>query len=308
MNGKEFSVMEERCQQNYIKAGQCYHVCSAENHNIMFRSEAEYREAMNIVAFVSFMFADVAVYTFQIMSNHFHFVMAGDKRRIEEFMHMLVVKLCAAPALIHSVGDVKSLEFRLIPVESLNNLRNVIAYTNRNGFVVNQAHSPFSYPWGANRYFFNPEAMLRVRCEAQHAVQVQKRELFHSNQLAKNKDVVILDGYVPPACYCRIHEAEGLFRSCHHYFHCVSRNVESARDIAKSIGESVFYSDDELFSVVGQICSKKFESPSALSLTVVQKSEVARILHFEYNATNKQIARMLRLGVDVVNQLFPSNA
>lgn len=43
----------------------------------------------------------------------------------------------------------------LKPINDLKALREAIVYVNRNGYVVNPSHTPFSYPWGTGRYYFN---------------------------------------------------------------------------------------------------------------------------------------------------------
>lgn len=239
------------------------------------------------------------------MGNHLHFAMGGMREQILEFIHFLQLKLCAHSALTASSQDIRKLSFKVFKIENLDNMRNVIAYINRNGSVVSSNYSPFSYPWGSNRYFFNPEAVVRYSTCGKEATYAQKRELFRSNLLAKTENIILLDGYVSPLCYCHIEAAEGFFRSCRHYFQCISRNVEAAKDIAKSIGENIFYHDDELYSILASICSKKYGTVSVAELPSTQKTEIAKILHYDYNASNKQISRLLKIGIDVVNLLFP---
>ena len=105
--------------------------------------------------------------------------------------------------------------------------------------------------------------------------------------------------------FCSISFGEGLFRCASHYFREISRNIESQKDIAKELGEQVFYTDDELFSVVLTICKDKYDGQKPSLLPVAAKSELALLLHNEYNAGNKQIQRMLRLEASFVNSLLP---
>lgn len=308
MEKKDFTRQENLCQARFLEAGSCFHVCSQENHPVIFHDEKEFKAVMNIIAFTGFLFRDIHIFTFEVMSNHLHFALSGEKDRISCFLHVLVTKLAADPVLSGSRASVRKLSFKIIPIGGLDNLRNVISYVNRNGFVVNSAHSPFSYPWGANRYFFNPEAKLRLLECGHRATCSLKRELFHSDRLAKEGSVVILDGYVSPACFCRIEDAESFFRSCWHYFQSVSKNVEASKDIAKEIGESIFYNDDELFSVVAAMCAKEYGRPSPTTLSREEKLEVAKKHHYDYNATNKQVSRILKIGVDTVNLLFPGKS
>lgn len=308
MEKKDFARQENLCRERFIEAGTCFHVCSRENHPVMFHGDDEFKAVMNIIAFVAFLYNDIQIFTFEVMSNHLHFALSGEIERIRRFLRVLVTKLASSPALRDSSASIIKLDFRILPIDSLENLRNVISYVNRNGFVVNSDHSPFSYPWGANRYFFNPEAKSRFQSCGTRATCVLKRNLFHSDRLAKVSSVIILDGYVSPACFCHIEEAESFFRSGWHYFHKVSRDVEAAKDIAGAIGESIFYNDDELFSVAASVSAKKFGRPSSATLSKEEKVEVARLLHYDYNATNKQVSRVLKIGIEDVNLLFPKKS
>ena len=71
--------------------------------------------------------------------------------------------------------------------------------------------------------------------------------------------------------------------------------MEGYKDIAKMLGDSVFYTDDELYLIVRQICRDSYGNARPEILTLDQKMEFARTLHFDYKASNKQIQRMLRI-------------
>ncbi len=301
----DFAGLERSCQARFLKAGDIFHVFSLENHPVIFHNEEEFKTAMNIVAFVAILFPGIIVYTFEIMDNHFHFAMAGRMEDIEAFIRMLSEKLASHPSLKESRNDIKALTFKKHSIKSLENLRNVIAYDNRNGAVVCPDENVFSYRWGANRYFFNREAKLRYNECGRKATCRDKRKIFCSAQLDSTNSVIMLDGYVSPLCYCHILEAELFFRNSRHYFHSVSRNIESAKDIAKSIGESIFYSDEDLYSHVRMLCSKRYGCKSLSSLNSSAKTEIAKELHFDFNATNKQICRLLKVEQCIVDALFP---
>ena len=78
------------------------------------------------------------------------------------------------------------------------------------------------------------------------------------------------------------------------------------RTIADYLGEKVFYTDNELFSSVKSICLKKFGLvPTELDKNA--KLEMARMMRDSYNATQKQVVRMLRLDAGVVEELFSAH-
>ena len=305
MEKKKFAELENLCQFRFMESGDCFHVCSQENLPILFHNEDEFKAAMNIVAFVAFLFRDIWIYTFEIMDNHFHFALSGKEERVRTFIKHLVSKLVSNPTLSASKKDIEKLSFKIFPVDSLNNIRNVIAYINRNGAVVNPNENVFTYKWGANRFFFNMEARLRFQSCRTVPTSRLKRELFHSDLMAKEENVHILDGYVSPLCYCHISDAEALFRNSRNYFFCVSRNIEASMEIAKSIGESIYYTDDDLFAHISSVCSKKYNGHSVSTLSKEAKIELAKELHFDFNARNKQISRLLKMELRVISALFP---
>ena len=161
MEREDFLRLENMCQSRFVEAGRCFHVCSQENHPVLFHTEEEFKAAMNTVAFAGLLFPDVRIFTFEIMDNHFHFLMAGGQEGIIALLKTLVSKLASHPFLSETARDIRKISFRLYPIKDLENMRNVIAYINRNGAVVNPNENVFTYRWGGNRYFFNTEAKLR---------------------------------------------------------------------------------------------------------------------------------------------------
>lgn len=305
MEKKNFAEQENLCLFRFAEAGSCFHVCSQENHPVLFHNEEEFKAAMNVVAFVAFLFRDIRILTFEIMDNHFHFALSGTAEQIPLFTKNLVSKLTSHPTLSDSVPDIRKLSFRSYLISDLNGLRNVIAYVNRNGAVVFPNENVFTYEWGANRYFFNREARLRYRDCGHFPTIREKREIFRSNLLAGESKITTLDGIVSPMSYCHIAEAESFFRNSRNYFYCISRNVEASKEIAKNIGESIFYTDDDLFVHISTLCSKKYGERSVTTLPKEAKIEIAKELHFDYNAGNKQISRLLKMEMPVISALFP---
>lgn len=293
------------CQIVFKEAGHCFHVCSQENHPVIFHNDKEFIAAMNIVAAVAFSLRQIRLLTFVLMANHMHFTLSGEREFVDEFLKILVSKLLLHTSLATSKDDIKNLVFKTIEIVSLDNLRNVISYTNRNAPVVNPNENVFTYRWGANRYFFNDEAKLRYEQCGHLASCREKRKLFCSSKHDKTEGIVVLDSYVSPLCYCDICEAESLFRNSRHYFYSISRNIESSKDIAKMIGESIYYTDEDLFHYIRRVSSQEFNSPSVTSLSKEAKVNLAKRLHFDYNASNKQICRLLKIDLGVVDALFP---
>jgi len=261
---------------------------------------------MTLMAICSAAFPDVIILTFELMSNHLHIVFAGDGQRGEELFEMFRNYLGKYLRGVYGTADLSSWGYKVRQVSSLSDARNVIAYDNRNGYLVHSSCTPFSYPWGANRFFFNPDARLRSS-ESSEVLSVRLvRALFHTHELDKYAGQKMVDGYVSPMEFCRVGVAEALYRNAWQYFYKVSRDIESNRELASELGERIFYTDEELKSVVYSICNDQYNVSLPSMLPKDAKLEVARKLHYDYNSTNKQIVRMLRLDSRLVDSLFPA--
>ena len=305
MEKKDYFRLEEECEFRFRSMGPCYHLCTGEDSPLLFHNEEPFRVAMDMVAFTLALFPDITSLTFQLMSNHLHFALCGSEERIRLWFGKLVSSLASHPALTETKKAISALQPRVFAVDSLENMRNVIAYINRNGFIVDYNHTPFSYPWGANKFFFNTEAKQRYESLKEKATMRWKRQAFHSNLADNLTGIFLIDGYVSPICFCDVNAAEGLFRNAQHYFSKIAKSIESSASIARMIGESFYYLDDELYSIVVGMCTREYNCKTPSMIPVQAKVALAKKMRFEYNASVKQISRILKLDVNSVKGIFP---
>lgn len=289
------------CENTFRRMGQVFNANTPENHPIVFRTEADYKSAMSIIAVSARLFPDVKVYAFQLMSNHVHFVTGGPEGSVRDFFKFFAghLKKCVGDSV-----DLSGFTLKLFPVSDCSYFRNAIAYVNRNGFVVNNDVTPFSYPWGTSRYFFQPY-YRRLECALETPISVAElRSIVHSRMVDHLKSFKLIDGYITPLDYCHIDEAESVFRDAKHYFYTISKNIELYSEVAKSIGESVYYTDNDLFSVAIRIAKEQCGDHKLKTLPADAKIEIAKRLHFDYNAGDKQLMRLLSLDAMTLKALF----
>ena len=303
---KSFFDLESQCSLTFNQSGPCWHLWTPENHQIIFPDKESFIAGMNIVAICSRLVPEVKIITFQLMSNHLHMTLSGPRESVLRLFSLLKRYLGKYLKGRGLFVDLSMFEASLREICSLQELRNVITYNNRNGFVVTPDSTPFTYPWGANAYYYNSFAQSRYRESRSALTKAERRAVIHSHDSDKLDDPIItVDDYACPMSFCAVVFGEALFRSASHYFKEISRNIESQKEIAKELGEQIFYTDDELFSVILSICKEKYGGQKPTLLPAAAKSELALFLHNEYNARNKQLQRMLRLEASFVNSLLP---
>lgn len=284
-----------------------WHLCTpGQLSGILFSSKEDYVYAMNLIALCAALYwGRVKIYTFQVMSNHLHFVLSGSKEDVLEFFEEFrkrIHRFFAARKELHKLRGFKCNLFEII---DLNYLRNVIAYVNRNGFVVNRHVTPFSYMWGPNRFFFFPDSDFDAVVPIAKVSQKERQRIFRTHYNDFPDSYFFTNGYISPVCYCHISECEAFFHDAHQYFHYLSRRVESFSEIANQLGDKIVYTDDEVFSAAIALSAKNYDIKKLSALSADKRTELARSLHFSYNASNKQISRVLGLDKAFVDAMFP---
>ena len=299
-----FREAESLCEYRFTQLGRCWHLYTPEDFELIFSDDDDFRAGMTLFALCVLSFPNIKVLTFEWMNNHLHVTLTGEEPDIRNFFKMLAGLL---ERFLRGKGRTVSLNswsFELRAINDLRDLRAVIAYNNRNGFLVNEEETPFTYPWGANRFYFNRYSRKEHETSSDR---LKVREIwtrFHTRSFDRFAGLVKIDGYVSPLEYCYINEAESLFRDAHQYFHAVSRDTDGQRRIAKEFGDKITYTDNELYSVVVNLCKTIYGVNAPSLLPKEGKMDVAKRMHFEYNASDKQIIRFLKLDPGLLQQLF----
>ena len=302
-----FREKEQLCEMAFSGCGPLWHLYTDGNAQpILFIDAAELKVGMNLFGVCVVSTPGVKIYTFELMNNHLHSVVEGEETAVRQFFESYKLKLQRYFAKSDRVVDLRGFECSLFRIENLQSLRNEIVYANRNGFLVRSDCTPYSYPWGANMCFYNlaleylpsvPYKDLSVR---------EKRKICHSNDVNIPDDgLMVFEGVLLPSSYCLISEAEKFFRDAHHYFHLLTRNFEAYSEIAKRMHDSLFLTDDELYAAISAISRKRYNVAQPSLLPGRDKIELAKCMHNDYNASNRQIRSILKIQAELVDELFP---
>lgn len=282
-----------------------FHICSDENHPDFLFNDSDFKAAMNILAMSVALFEDIELYAFVLMSNHIHLLVGGSRDIVDAFFKLFVKTLSKyyrAEGKAEPVADLKA-NFHL--VSDREYLLNVIVYIHRNPCVIDRSSSPYTYRWGSGRYYFNPEAVQRYNACRRPVTLCQRQQYSHSRKFDGVVSLFEMDNHISPLSFCLISECEDMFGSASRYLFMLTRNIESTKSIAAEIGEQVSYSDYELYSIVRKLSSTECGTDDLNCLSPSQKLSLAKKLHYEYNSSNKQISRLLKLDITITDNLFP---
>lgn len=293
------SSKERLCQQYFKEQFPFWHCYTCgKTTSILFTSEDTFIYAMNSLAFASYASRGIKLIAFEIMNNHFHFIIsAKDPDAIQDFYFLFIKQLSKL------LPDCKNITLNIKPIPDLRAIRNTIVYVHRNAYVSNSIFTPYNYPWSSGSFYF----CTRYYSDEYSRIKFStKRTMFKGRVPDLPDDWKIINGYISPENYCDIHTGMNMFRDARHYFVMLSKDVESYRELAVELDDTDFLSDEELFLQIYRILKEEYRVTKLSELSKAQVLDVAYKLHFDYRSSNQQIVRLLKLSIFEVNNLFPT--
>lgn len=309
---------ESVCEAAFSRGGPYWHLYTdGDGMPIFFADPVDFVFGITLLGMSAAEIPRCRIVTFTLMSNHIHVILAGSEADVRAFFSLFRARLQRYLARKKRFWPSERFEASLFRIPDLRALRSEIIYVNRNGYVVSPDCTPFSYWWSAGVYFFNPMAGLLPTASFAELPLRERREMCHSREadLPDHYRVLLClplpaDRKVGPVLaapsFCALGEAESFFRDAHQYFRLLGRDQEAQAEVARRLGDKVFLTDDELFGAVCALCAKEYDVSNPVLVPADRKLDLARKMHFDYNASNKQIQRMLRLSPAIVEDLFPS--
>ena len=171
--------------------------------------------------------------------------------------------------------------------------------------MANRNFTPFSYPWGGGWAYFSPVVDMLPTITVKEAGYTKARKLTHFRDAAAIATLMFVGDIPFIPSFCRVDIGQSMFQDARSYFHALSRNAEAYSQIASRLKDTVFLTDDELFVVAARCAADEFSAKLRM-LTPDQKIQLSRKLHYDYNASNSQLKRILNIDMSVLNELFPS--
>ncbi len=302
-----FSEKENLCEFHFKEGGPYWHLTTPGNlQEILFTTEDDFRFGMSSTAICASE-TGIVLYAHTLMGNHLHDIAEGTLESCMNYMSRRRERLKRYLRLQGRDVDLSAFKCEPIPITDLRMLRNEIVYVHRNGYVVHNEHTPFSYPWGTGPYYFNPLA-----CEDEGVpfssltYKTKREEVFHGRETRLPEEYRFRNGFIYPPSYCRIGDGEKMFRDAHQYFSLLSKNGEAYSEEARRLGDTIVLTDEEMYPTMQKECRRRFGAVRRLGeLSLKEKVELARVMHEDYAASNSQIQRILNLDLQAVNSLYP---
>ena len=301
-----FSDKEFICQQNFDKHGPFWHIATpGTSTEILFTNADEYRFGMTLMA-ESLYCCDLTAYAFTLMSNHIHVIAgASSSRKCIDFLEHFKSRLSRFAQGKGRNLDLDDFVNEPIPINGLQYLRNNLVYVDRNAYVINSAQTPHSHPWGTAFLYFGYSIGIIPSQPLSDLSLREKRQLTHSRSCVLPDSCTIRNGFVAPESIVDWRTGHSFFRDAHQYFNMLTKNREAYAEFAKIYGDKIVLTDKEMYSAAMAIANKDYQVSTFGDLTDSQRVATAKKMHFDYNASNAQLYRILKVDKALLQELFP---
>lgn len=302
-----FAELERECERLFFQNGPFWHLYTpGVISEIIFRNREDFEFGMNLMGLCAESFPSVRIITFELMNNHLHGILVGPEEECHAFFALFKSRL---QRYFRESGLHVSLDrfnATLAPITTLQALRNEIIYVNRNGYVVDSRCTPYSYYWGSGFQYFNPITYSVDAVRFDRMTKIEKRKIARSRVTNSQSRLLVWKGVILPSSYCYIHEGESYFRDAHHYFNALSKSHEAMSLVSRNLADVIVVTDEEMYSIASNLCNSLYSVRQPTLVSNSEKIELAKKLHYDYNATKKQLRRILKLDMAIINELFIS--
>lgn len=308
MKKLSFIDKESYCRYLFDQNGPYWHIATPGNlTEILFSTPEEYCFGVTLAALCA-LESGIKVYAFEIMSNHLHEIAgASSPEKCVYNLERYSQKLKRWAASRGKTLDLpSSFVCEPLPIDSLQSLRNNIVYTHRNKYVADSSQTPFSYPYGSGLLYFGP-GINSLKSEKYNDMPYnEKRKITNSRMLLLPDSYTVRNGCISPESFCDWRTGMAFFRDAHQYFNLLTKNFEAYAEFSQLLGDSDFLTDEEMYSLAYSLAKKLFNVSNLSLLSQAGKTELARRMHFDFNASNGQLRRILKMDPYVLEAMFPT--
>lgn len=296
---------ETSAEKAFMQLPPCFHLYTKPlESDVYFDSDQERVVAVNMLA-IAVTETGVMLLAYSIMTNHFHFILSGEKGKVVAFFERY--KQLLDNYFVHHGRKqlMQPVSCGITSIDNLKQMQTEIAYVVRNAFVVRPEVNVFADPWSTAHLYFNP---LLVK-EGMSASALKGRALraFTCSRMIETVDsrIHVKDGMAQPWSFVDYEKVMSLYDNARQFVYSILKNVEALTELALKYGEDPALNDDELRPIIIAMSKKEYGEDMLFKLNLQQKKALAVKVKNRYHSSNKQLARLIRMEQAEVDVLFP---
>ena len=272
---------------------------------IWFRNQEDFKAAMNAIPLIAYA-NGVVILAFILMSNHVHFVLQCTYEQAVAFINEF--KRHCSFYLSRKYHLKETLKSNKVDIQELDfyeeSLERAIAYVQMNSVAANICLQPNGYPWGTGDCFFrvSPPKGTPLECLSERA----RIRLMHSKMTPPRGLAVGEEGYILPDSYVQKKFVESLYRTPKRMSVFLSRSSKAKSALKSQESLTPSFKDQDVLSMVGDMCRNLFKKSSIAELNPLQQSEILRQMRYRFSSNINQMSRVTGLPYETVVKLLDS--
>ena len=147
MSNLSYSAQNAICESKFEQNGPFWHLyTNGQTMQNIFCSKEDFKIGIIVLAISLIMCKSIKLLAFELMNNHIHLILSGPKEDCLKLFDIFHKRLRLIFSKLGRAIDWDSFKADILPIDTLDSLRNEIIYTHRNAYVANGNYNPFSYP------------------------------------------------------------------------------------------------------------------------------------------------------------------
>lgn len=292
-----------------IAIRRCWHFSTDGNAvDVIFYDEQDFIDGMNRI-YVVLKKYDVIILAFVLMDTHVHFILYGELKDCNSFVHDYISRTSRHIMMRH--GENKKMKRVPINYQAIDNdryLKIAICYVVKNPPVAGLPYMSWNYPWSSGPLYFNKGKSWTSATRSSNAP-ISRLGAREWRSTMKTKIMTedtpdLFNGMVLPQEFVDKDLVERIFKTTrsYNYFLCITReeDVESHGGSISRLSIPI----QEMRQYRSELCQSMFGTNTIRSLNTQQRLKLAKVLRNRYNSSLKQVTRMCGLVHDEVKGLI----
>ena len=287
----------------------CFHIhsdgtCVAS----LFSEQTERIRMMNLMAVTAYE-NDVTLLMIQVMTTHFHLIVAGKQTDCARFKNSLSRKVVLFIIRSNKKEQLRNrLRVSMDPIWTENELKNKIIYVYRNAVAAGFPHAPWEYEWGpGNILFTDHETAATKGWPLSDFGVMEQRRLFGTKERLPQQWRCNEDGMILPHSYLDWKRVEKLFRTIKAFlaFLHQKRDLEVALDAECTRNISNQITESQLREEAKELMSKTFGRHSVAKASFEERTILARKLWSERRIYSLSVlSRVVLIDKNLLGQIL----
>lgn len=292
--------------EDVVTSGNCYHVCTdGQESPLLMRGHEDYQMARTFLALAAWK-VGLELIVYSIMSNHVHaLVLSPDRKLVEKFIHLF--KRLLSTHLRNKYGIQKALhgiQDSITLIDSIQYMRNCIAYILRNALCAKVVSKIEDYPWSSYSCYFNRKSQ-----SGRHISVLGVREtralLKTREDLSQSPFHIDENGHILDSSFVRSDIVEKTFLNSGRFFLLALGTCNDARmEYEMACKPLMRVNDTEIAIAAEDLARTRFKGKGLAELNSRDKCSMIKNLFFNNKTSIPQLSRVLGLPRRLISQIL----